>query len=268
MNKLELDKFVTYEALDLPVGGSMRTICPVCRAIHEQSFRIVRTEHNLLYKCWRMKCGVRGVVGSIGHHSTAPDKRIVDRPFTYKTTHVREYEQATVWYRYGIGGDALDSYGVRWCEELESLVFPCYSLSGDALGFVTKRLGLGPGPKSSLFWNTIAIPLYYAPQPRTQVKGGGTVVVVEDCLSCIKIQEAGGTAIALLGTKLAPKTAMEIASVYRNVVFCLDNDATAKSVGFAKEYNLLFDKVSILVPRVDPKDMPMSELENLLYDGG
>lgn len=270
MTKLELDKFVAYEALALPVGGSTRTICPACRATHEQSFRIIRTEHNLSYRCWRMKCGVRGVVGSIGRHGAMPNKSIAPRPLTYKTTHVQEYEQALVWHRYGIGGEALRSYGVLWCEALESLVFPCYSLTGDALGFATKSLGntYGGLNKASLFWNTDDIPMYYAPAPHKLSHRGGTVVLVEDCLSCLKILEAGHASLALLGTKLWPTTAMEIANVYRNVVFCLDNDATVKSVELAKEYNLLFDKVSILVPRVDPKDMPMDELENLLYDGG
>lgn len=266
MDKRELNNFVTYEALSLPVGGSMRTVCPVCQAPHEQSFRISRTESNLLYKCWRMKCGVRGVVGSITGHSSQYQARPQPRPFVYATTSVPEYEQAIIWYKYQIGGKALKSYGVRWSEEIESLVFACYSLGGDATGIATKRLARAYGkPKSSVYWDT-SPPQYYSPPRPAEV--GRPVILVEDCLSCLKILEAGGTSIALLGTKLTPATAMEIASVYRKVVFCLDNDATVKSVELAKEYNLLFDKVSILVPRVDPKDMPMDELENLLYDGG
>ena len=265
MYKKELDNFVTYEAMALPLGGSLRTVCPVCRAGHEQSFRILRTESNLLYKCWRMNCGVRGVVGSITGSPAVGPYRQKSRPFVYGTTSVPEFEQAIVWYKYQIGGKVLKSYGVRWSEEIESLVFPCYSLDGDATGFATKRLGVAYGkPKASVYWDTVP-PQYYTPPGAWR---GGSVVLVEDCLSCLKIQEAGGSSIALLGTKLTPATAMEIAQVYRNVVFCLDNDATAKSVELAKEYNLLFDRVSILVPRVDPKDLPMDELENLLYDGG
>jgi len=268
MDKKELDNFVTYEALVLPVGGSMRTVCPVCRAGHEQSFRISRTERNLLYKCWRMKCGVRGVVGSVTGHSCQHLPSPKPRPFLYSTTQVPMYEEAVVWHKYKISSAALHDYGVLWAEEIESLVFTCYSLSGDVTGVATKRLGaVYEKSKSSVYWDTVP-PQYYAPNPYPQGRKGDTVILVEDCLSCLKVEEAGHTAVALLGTKMTPATAMEIAAVYRNVVFCLDNDATVKAVELAREYNLLFDKVSILVPRVDPKDMPMDELENLLYDGG
>lgn len=266
MDKRELNNFVTYEALSLPVGGSMRTVCPVCQAPHEQSFRISRTESNLLYKCWRMKCGVRGVVGSItGHYNQYPPSP-KPRPFLHSTTQVPMYEEAVVWHKYKISSAALHDYGVLWAEEIESLVFPCYSLSGDVTGVATKRLGVSyDKPKSSVYWDT-SPPKYYAPARGVGV--GKPVILVEDCLSCLKIREAGADSLALLGTKLTPDAALEIAHAYREVVFCLDNDATVKSVELAKEYNLLFDKVSILVPRVDPKDMPMDELENLLYDGG
>jgi DNA primase len=76
------------------------------------------------------------------------------------------------------------------------------------------------------------------------------------------------SSIALLGTKLDDSTALEISKAYRKVVFCLDNDATVKAVELSRKYNLLFDKVSILVPPADPKDMALEELENLLYAGG
>jgi len=213
-----------------------------------------------------MACGIKGVVGSIGGGYSDRQHHQKPRPFMYGTTSVPEYERAIVWYKYQIGGETLKSYGVRWSEEIESLVFPCYSLDGDATGFATKILAPAYGkPKSSVYWDATP-PQYYAPARPVEV--GKPVILVEDCLSCLKIREAGAESVALLGTKLAPATAMEIAAVYRNVVFCLDNDATVKAVELAKEYNLLFDKVSILVPRVDPKDMPMDELENLLYDGG
>jgi DNA primase len=211
-----------------------------------------------------MKCGVRGVVGSIGGGYSQHQHHQKPRPFVHSTTTVPEHERAILWYKYGIDAVALDAYGVLWAEEIESVVFPCYSLDGDATGFATKILGptYGGKPKSSVYWDT-SPPQYYAPARPVEV--GKPVILVEDCLSCLKIREAGAESIALLGTKLTPATAMEIAAVYRNVVFCLDNDATVKAVELAKEYNLLFDKVSILVPRVDPKDMPMDELENLLY---
>lgn len=276
MNNIQ--EFVTYEALSLGVGDSVRLVCPVCGARHERSFQITRTQSNLLYRCWRVACGVKGVVGSRSLEYTGsygirlpPDtpRTPVPRPFPYSTQRVPLFEQAIVWHRYRIGGNTLNLAGVLWAEEIESLVFPCYDISGGMTGYATKRLSpMGAaGRKSDVFWDT-APPRYFPLLwGKLSPSGGSTAYLVEDCLSCLKLWQTGVTAIALLGTKLDDKTALEISKVFRKVVFCLDNDATAKSVELSRKYNLLFDKVSILVPPADPKDMQPEELESLLYAG-
>ena len=266
MNNIQ--EFVTYEALSLEVGNSIRMVCPVCNARHEKSFQITRTQSNLLYRCWRIACGVKGVVGSISR-CIQPGEVVTHtqpkpRPLPYSTSKVGVYEQAIVWYKYRITGESLGRAGVRWVEEVESLVFPCYTIDGEHVGYATKCLArTNVFPKSLLFWNTS--PPRYFKVMEWALRGDDTVYLVEDCLSALKLWQAGVSSIALLGTKLDDSTALEISKAYRKVVFCLDNDATAKAVELSRKYNLLFDKVSILVPRVDPKDMPMDELENLLY---
>lgn len=265
MNSIQ--EFVTYEALSLEVGNSIRMVCPVCNARHEKSFQITRAQSNLLYRCWRMACGVKGVVGSFTREYREPSPVVVPpkpRHLPYSTSRVGGYEQAVVWHRYRITGESLERAGVRWAEAIESLVFPCYTIDGEFVGYATKSLA-NPvtSLKSNLFWDR-APPRYFKVM-EWALRGDDTVVLVEDCLSALKLWQAGVSSIALLGTKLDDSTALEISKSYRKVVFCLDNDATAKAVELSRKYNLLFDKVSILVPRVDPKDMPMDELENLLY---
>ena len=270
----DISEYVTYEALSLGVGDSIRLVCPVCNARHERSFQITRTQSNLLYRCWRVACGAKGVVGSrnsgyerhLGGMGTPSKSQ--PRPFPYSTQKVPVFEQAIVWHRYRIGGDTLNLAGVLWAEEIESIVFPCYDLSGAFTGMATKCLARSRGGrKSDLFWDDAPpryLPLLWG---KLSPSGGSTAYLVEDCLSCLKLWQTGVTAIALLGTKLDDKAALEISKVFRKVVFCLDNDATAKSVELSRKYNLLFDKVSILVPPADPKDMQPEELENLLYAG-
>ncbi len=277
-NMNSIQEFVTYEALSLEVGNSIRMVCPVCNARHEKSFQITRTQSNLLYRCWRMACGVKGVVGSRSPEYTGSygirlqpgiPRKPQPRPFPYSTQRVPVLERAIVWHRYRIGGATLNQAGVLWAEEIESLVFPCYDLSGAFAGLATKCLA-SPyrGRKSDLFWDEEP-PRYFTTRWGLQQHPYGSVVyLVEDCLSALKIWQAVGAGIALLGTKLDDKTALEISKAYRNVVFCLDNDATAKAVELSRKYNLLFDKVSILVPPADPKDMAPEELENLLYARG
>jgi hypothetical protein len=216
-----------------------------------------------------MACGAKGVVGSFTREYREPSSAVTTpkpRPFPYSTSRVGEYEQAIVWYKYKITGESLERAGVRWAEEMGSLVFPCYTIDGEHVGYVTKCLvQTNVSQKSLLFWNTIS-PRYFKVMERAP-HGDGTVYLVEDCLSALKLWQSGVSSIALLGTKLDDITALEISKSYRKVVFCLDNDATAKAVELSRKYNLLFDKVSILVPPADPKDMAPEDLENLLYAG-
>jgi hypothetical protein len=106
-NMNSIQEFITYEALSLEVGNSIRMVCPVCNARHEKSFQITRTQSNLLYRCWRMACGVKGVVGSFTREYREPSSAVAPqkpRPLPYSTSRVGEYEQAIVWYRYRITG--------------------------------------------------------------------------------------------------------------------------------------------------------------------
>ena len=269
-NMNSIQEFVTYEALSLEVGNSIRVVCPVCNARHEKSFQITRAQSNLLYRCWRMACGIKGVVGSFTREYKEPSSAVPltkPRPLPYSTSKVGGYERAIVWHRYKITGESLERAGVRWAEEIESLVFPCYTIDGEFIGYATKSLA-NPvtSLKSNLFWNTV--PPRYFKVMEGLLRGNDIVYLVEDCLSALKLWQAGVSSIALLCTKLDDSTALVISKAYRKVVFCLDNDATVKAVELSRKYNLLFDKVSILVPPADPKDMALEELENLLYARG
>jgi len=267
-------EFVVDTGLRLGVGESIRTVCPMCRAVHEKSFSIQKDSYELRYHCWRASCGCRGAVWSVSDEARAtargtmpPQKKLV-RPFTYSTTPLPPLVLSILEEKYNLTEEDFSSRSIKWSEELESLVFPCFDFDAHLKGVVTKRLFKKDGVnKSLLFWDEEP-PRYFTTRWRLQQHPYGSVVyLVEDCLSALRIWQAGGAAIALLGTKLDDKTALEISKVFRNVVFCLDNDATAKSVELSRKYNLLFDKVSILVPPVEPKDMQPEELENLLYAG-
>jgi len=119
MNNIQ--EFVTYEALSLEVGNSIRMVCPACRARHEKSFQITRAQSNLLYRCWRVACGVKGVVGSRSPEYTGSygiritpgtPRKPQPRPFPYSTQKVPVLEKAIVWHRYRIGGATLNLAGV------------------------------------------------------------------------------------------------------------------------------------------------------------
>lgn len=264
-------EFVIDSGLSLEIGESIRTICPVCRATHENSFQVQRDSLGLSYRCWRVSCGCSGKVwsngrGAVTHTHTGSNK--APRPFTLATTSLPSLVLDIVEEKYNLSKTTLDHSLVRWCEELESLVFPCYNLEGTRTGTVTKRLFKKDGAaKSLLFW-TESPPQYFVPYKQRIVLGGGgklgRVYVVEDCLSALRMFEEGDFTVALLGTTLHSEVALSLSSGFRTLMVCLDPDAVEKAAKIATECRLLFDEVRIVVPKKDPKDLSPEELRSML----
>ena len=265
---------IKERALSLGVGESTRVVCPFCNAQHEKSCSITRYPSSLYFRCFRAACGKAGTVSSLpgGSYrlvdtlagSSAEMPNSSPRPLTYRTTHLPDYAKEALRSMYELSPGYLEHKGsVCWVPDLESFGFPCHSLDGDVSGFATKRLYKSSGEhKTELFWDR-APPRYYAPNYRFP-GAGGAIWVVEDCLSCLKMWSIGCPSIALLGTSMHETVATALLGRFRSVNICLDPDATDKAFGMVRDYKLLFDKMSVVVLKADPKDTPLAELEKLL----
>ena len=65
-------------AAELGAGEIYRTVCPACNANWEKSLVVGRDERDghIWWKCWRAKCGWKGVLGSV--------TRVTQQPKTQK----------------------------------------------------------------------------------------------------------------------------------------------------------------------------------------
>lgn len=266
---------IKERALSLGMGESTRVVCPFCNAQHEKSCSITRQPGVLYFRCFRVSCGKSGAVCSLPGDS---DYRLMDvkydatryprqrapRPFTYRTTRLPDYAKDILRDRYQLPTDYLEHTGkISWAPELVAFVFPCHSINGRTMGYATKKLYKTQGQrKADLFWDDTP-PRYYAPNHQFP-DAGGAIWVVEDCLSCLKMWSVGYPSIALLGTSMHDTVAVTLSGRFRSVNICLDPDATDKAFDMVRDYKLLFDKMSVVVLKADPKDTPLAELEKLL----
>jgi hypothetical protein len=88
-------------------------------------------------------------------------------------------------------------------------------------------------------------------------------IVVEDIPSAVRASFYLN-AVALCGTGCPANYANEIAAHYPNVVWALDQDATAESIKLTRRYNLLFDSSATLPLPCDLKDMGEAQIASLL----
>lgn len=91
--------------------------------------------------------------------------------------------------------------------------------------------------------------------------GRGTVVIVEDMLSAIKLSRVIPT-VCILGTHLSEECAVDLHRYYDTLILALDYDAVEKARKLKATWECIFD-ISITILRQDVKDIPLSHLQEV-----
>lgn len=149
------------------------------------------------------------------------------------------------------------SYGIGYSKALNRLILPCYR--GGELSYYQARLLSGIGPKYLSYGNKGEGYMW-------NKNGSGTLVIVEDMLSAIKLATLGVDSLALLTTSISKVLlATILAYKYCEYVVWLDADNTGvkrKGRELQRELGLLA-QVS-LIELTDPKRISNYELKEIL----
>lgn len=270
--------FVRDCVFNQPIGYRTREICPVCRAAHEKSLSIQVADMGIYFKCFRAGCGWKGKI----HKNYVNTNRIKPQPKANPlvlptellSTEIKNYVEET----YRIDSKTLEDVGVRWAPNLESLVFPIYTIGGEFVGYSTKRLVKDAHRAKTGLYYEGSRPEYYYPfweiphsfydvLSTVPYRGvPGEIYIVEDCLSCLRITQNGRYCVALLGHHITDSTLFTLSRNFRRLVICLDPDATRQAAEIASASRLLFESVAMKIPPRDPKDMTTEEMKIMLYD--
>ncbi|MEM4546487.1 MAG: hypothetical protein QW328_06995 [Nitrososphaerota archaeon] len=256
--------------------------CPVCNggASRERSASYFIDEtlgQPVFFVCHRAKCGSKGsFIGS--WYNPIPIDRGDERKYRRKTIQNRELIELIfdlVSDRYELSREILEFYRVS-LESFEDkaiyLSIPLVSIDGtETFGF-SKKLIKRYDSNARL---SKAITVHFSKSSKSRnpmfrqyqsATIGKTIVIVEDCLSAIKIASLGigVSAIALLGCSLSRDRELEIRKFFAreygySVIVILDPDANEKAVHLAMKNGWEWIPV-----RLDPKDLPRNELVELL----
>lgn len=174
---------------------------------------------------------------------------------------------ATGWLiKYGITKDEVNNNGIVYSPSHNRLLFPLY-MDGDYIGWQGRALVQDK-----------TVPKYITTVDSNRLDGNCGVcsrasnnpsgVLVEDCLSAIKVSRHGVDGIALLGSHPTPEVINWIASKYNNITIWLDNDKPEVKKQQQK-LNSLFKtlvsgEVKLILTDKDPKDYSDEEITELL----
>jgi len=250
-------------AQNLNIGESTYAFeCPKC-GVAGGSFSLSRSSNGVLYHCFRAKCGFEGFISTRPSNLFAQERRGEQKPklksFEYETSLLTKEQANLLLSAYNILPEEILNLQWRWCPYLQRLIMPVV-FNGIELGVTARRVGFlatPDGPKNIHYIHTATMPFIAGNTD------GRTVYLCEDLFSLVAF-ERFGAAIALLGTNFSTDIAELLAG--KNVVLCLDSDATEKAHFYARKYSVCFPSISVLRLHKDAKDFTVDEWEQFAID--
>ena len=163
-------------------------------------------------------------------------------------------------YSAGITESIWKHYRIGYSEKLQRVVLPVWSTNGDLIWFQCRALLEGQRPKYlQPSRGRDRILFRSSRHPTTD----GSVTVVEDILSAIKVGEAT-EAVSILGTKITTNQANDLAE-YAMVNVWLDPDTAGRRGARSISKTLgLVTETRIITSEVDPKLLSVEEIKDKL----
>ncbi len=266
-------------AKNLPQGQHTRTDCPQCGVSTNTNAAIVN--HNAKYysiycnACDLQEYERRGIqtledrqrVNQL--NESAKQHLLGDIKLPEGTTYEPEEfsREARMWlYKAGLTPTDWRHYGIGYNERIERVILPVYDTVGKLIWYQCRAIITGQKPKylqPSRDKGTI----YYVSGTEEHK---GSVVVVEDVLSYIRVKNAlntlnGDTQVFTpLGTKLSTHQ-VNILSNYDSVIVWFDNDrAGQEGTKRIRQSVGMFSKVSSIRTDQDPKLYSSKQIRNLI----
>lgn len=213
-------------------------LCPKCGGgtDKEKSFSISRDSGGYTYwRCFRASCGYKGSTGGGGKGKRAQTREVNE----FKDAVVPLSEEQVDFFSDEFGIDHAAT-NISWVPNRDAFAFKIKAPNGATIGYHLRRYD-GGQPKATSYPANKALP-FIAAYPASPDYG---VVVVEDCLSALKVMATGVYSFALLGTFLDHERAYAIREVSPHLILALDRGTLPLALSYRDKFGDLFDKVTV-----------------------
>lgn len=244
-------------------GDSKRAICPKCHGgtSQEKSFVMTAKDHNILYKCFRAKCGIKGIIWA--NLPTTSPKKSYGRRYKDNLSPIPESLWKLKFEKYELSMDDIQTQGISYAEKINRIRFPIYDYRGYEIGELLRAVTNEQKPKA-LINPFNSVPLVHFPLGQRIEK---ELVLVEDMISAIKLAK-GTTCAALLGTNLPDDgLSMLLQLQLDRIILMLDGDEAGISATKTLHQKLaphVKTDTIYLEKGQDPKDVSLRALQKML----
>jgi len=198
----------------------------------------------------------RGTMG--GEESVSLRSPPADIGTYYPTTVVDWMKQ------YNVSVTDMMRFNVKWSPSREQLIYLFYGEGKDLVLWQARNFRAGTAHKDRFFTGgrpEEVIAAYYPEQG-----DGKTAVIVEDCVSGIKLAKSGFAGIPVFGAKMSAEKMRGICRMYENVIWWLDSDKFKESVKQSNLCKLLGANSRVVNTAYDPKEYSVAEVHDLLEE--
>jgi hypothetical protein len=247
----------------LEEGEQSREVCPFCQGgrTGEKSLNITVRDGVILFNCHRASCMQHGAVGTNRVvRTTRKERERKITPYEGELTYLPEEWLEYLERKIGFDTQHVQQSGAMLAVGENRVAFPIYSPMGIRRGWVLRSYEPYERLKALTRMDVDEPHLAYYRENNSPL-----VVVVEDIPSAVRCARYADS-VALCGSGCSMDYAQEIAAHYRNVVWALDEDATAQAIRLMRQHALLFENSRVLVLEQDMKDMKEDELCELLSE--
>lgn len=159
----------------------------------------------------------------------------------------------------GINKDSAEKYMIGYSESQDMVTIPVSSPDGIWIGFV------GRSVEGKIFKNTPGLPKSKTLFNLSRNKREDKIFVVESSFDAIRIEQAGGKAVATLGASVSATQQSLLKKYFRSIIMVSDNDEAGKTM--AKKLQKKMDSViitSVPEPHKDVSDMNDDQITSFL----
>ena len=178
-------------------------------------------------------------------------------------------EGAVAWcQKYGISVEQMLQNNLYYSPARDQLIFG-FEADGKLLAYQARNLN--PVSKSKRYYTcgdvNELLPIYHCRHPLSDNSVSRRLVLVEDCLSAIKVsytEGLGASAMPLLGSGISRTKLTRLKHLYGALNVFLDPDMWHKSLNIVKQAQLLGFQARPISALDDPKALSYSELQDIL----
>ena len=198
------------------------------------------------------------------------DAEVLDKTVRYPSDVSQHYsEGAVAWcQKYDINIEQLLQNNIYYSASRDQLIFG-FEAEGQLLAYQARNLN--PVSKAKRYYTcgdvNSLLPIYHCRHPLPDGVNSRRLVLVEDCLSAIKvayIEGLGCDSMPLLGSGISRQKLSRLRPFYDVLDVFLDPDMWHKSLGIVKQAQLLGFQARPIQADCDPKELPYSDLKELL----